>query len=190
MASASSSAASSVTHAPRKTGQFSVLVSGIRDENPHGAPSIPTAWLQRLLIDLELGKIRVRQGFEVESRYSSGCPRQYFLRVRVHFDATINTDFRARIESGQTARMVYAEKGTPYGRHQRPLKQDKFLTIEPDTPALQAARTAEAASRAAAKQKAAEATAAQRSKRAKIAKPANAFTALAVEDDSDDGDSD
>lgn len=183
MAAASSSVASTLS-----AGKFSVLVSGLRDPKPHSPAQIPSGWLHRLLIDLGLGKMRVNQPFEIESRYSKGCPRQYFLRVRVFFDATINQTMRKTIENGHTAKIVYAQKGEPHYITGKPISRDKFLTIEPDTIALQKKRAATASFASTQKMKQVERHQKMAKKKVATSSPKNAFAALAVDDNDTDDD--
>jgi len=115
----------------------SVIVRGISDDNPYGRSNVPATWLSGILHDLDLGKLRVFNPFEVAGQYHIGCPRRYYLAVRVFFDVVSDVDMKNAIEAGHTAEIVYAEKGTVNTRTGRRLKYDKSITIHADTHAAE-----------------------------------------------------
>lgn len=162
---------------------FSTIVRGVRDHNPHAAVEIPSAWLAGILRDLGLGKLRVFQPFEVAERYSTGCPRRYYLAVRVFFDAVSSAEMKAALDAGQSMEVVYAEKGSPHYRTGRPLPRNLSITVHGDTgKEVRVAKVQEAvrADRIAAHEarKAAKAVA--------VSKGGNMFAALGIDDDDDD----
>ena len=127
--SSSSSSSPSISKPSRPRG-FSVIIEGIPDGEPMEAVRIPSRWISQLLINLGLGKIKVRQGMAIYSRYSTGCPRNYFISIIVHFESTINEELRTALATGQDIKLTYATKGEPHYQTGKPIPKDKFLTIK------------------------------------------------------------
>jgi hypothetical protein len=133
---------------PSRPRGFKVIVEGIQDKAPMSAINIPTHWISQLLIDLDLGKIQVRQGMVPHSRYSKGCPRKYFMSIVVTFECTINEDLRTALESGNDIQLTYASKGdtvTNRDGQQYIVPKDKRLTIKQYKPHEEAAQQATSA---------------------------------------------
>lgn len=133
------------TSLPSRPRGFKIVIEGIPDWDPMSSVKIPTRWISQLLIDLGLGKIQVQRGMIPHSRYSTGCPRKYFMSIVVSFESTINEDLRTALESGNDILLTYANKGdTATNKHGETytIKKDKTLTIKQYKPLIEAEREA------------------------------------------------
>jgi hypothetical protein len=138
------------TSLPSRPRGFKIIIEGIPDRDEDARVNIPTRWISKLLIDLELGKMHVRGAMTPHTRTSMGCPRKYFMSIVVSFENTINEDLRTALESGNNIQLTYANKGdiaTDKHGNKYTIKKDKNLTIKQYKPHVETAVAAALAAR-------------------------------------------